>query len=173
MEIKNELVPRDRRKSLLLVAGGKQAAKVYLLEDKALRLAGNLRLPNPQREYSDKESNARRSGPSYRGSSSDYEPKKQYAIRSFLEQVRERMKEIGEKEKPETIYLFAPRYRLEEIKGAIGNELTSRLKGQFEGNYLDDHPFSLLQKIKDQESLLGETSPQSEKAAKLIGRQEP
>jgi protein required for attachment to host cells len=149
MKIKKELSLFKEKKSLIIVTG-KQSAKIYLAENKQINLLEEIEIPTLSSQYSDREGHFKRSGRQkyYIASGSVYEAKKQHLFKKFSNQLSKKVSSLNNKEKPQELYLFTPDYMKNEIKKNFNKLLKEKIVMEFEGNYLDDHVFDLLKKIK-------------------------
>ena len=65
----------------------------------------------------------------------------------FLKAIRKEVTEFLRDEKTANIYLFAPAYLLKPTREIFSKSIQKRIVLTISGDYLDTHPFVLLEKI--------------------------
>jgi len=98
-----------------------------------------------------------------------FEPKKKKIRKEFLEKLKKHFKEIFDKEKIDSVYIFAPGHVLKSIKAQIPTSVQNKIKMAKKGNYTEYHPLKLIEMIvkeKEQKRII----PISEEAKKLLDK---
>lgn len=132
----------------MLVLAGEKAAKFYLAKSGMLEELEAILVLNPK--YSDREGYfERRSGGNFTSGGSSYEINKQHQHANFIHALSDRLDEFRKIFNFDKIYLFAPRFMLKEIIHALPKEISKMVVWQGAGNYLDKHPFELIQRVAE------------------------
>lgn len=142
MQIKQEL-PQFLKQPVILIAAGKQHGLIYLAKNKEINKLKEIRIEKDI--YSDREGHfARKSSQLDISSGSVYEDVGQdKRIKDFLKAIEAEIKKHPD---IKTVYCFCPDYMKNLFKNLINKYFnTSKM---FLGNYTDEHPFVLLEKIK-------------------------
>lgn len=171
MEIKKEL-PSFEGKGALIIVSGKQSGQIYYASNKEINLLEEWELETPSKEYTDNEGHFKRGkNGEFMASGNVLEPKKQYLVKKFSNDLNERIVSVLKKEKASEIYLFCPEYMKNEIKNEMRAEIKTKIAAEFSGNFVDMHIFKLLEKI-NQEEETGSKTLKSKKASDLLHRNE-
>jgi hypothetical protein len=141
MKIKQEL-PQFTNSPSLIITTGKQHAIIYLAKNGIITKESEI-LIKPE-TYSDKEGHfERRSRNLNLGSGSVYEDdNKEKRIKDFINDIE---KELKKYKKIANIYCFCPDYMKNYLLAPISKYRKN--PKLFLGNFTDNHPFELLEKI--------------------------
>ncbi len=145
MKIQMQL-PQFNHEPALLIVTAKQHGVFYIAHEGVLDKASVLE--EPTKKYSDREGFFSSFGTGYTASGSVYEENKQEVIRKFSKMAAAEAERLVRERGVGAIYLFVPDY----VSGEFNRDLPGSLKGlireTFTGNYVDEHPFKLLEKIQ-------------------------
>ncbi|MCR4279919.1 MAG: host attachment protein [Candidatus Komeilibacteria bacterium] len=145
MQISNKY-PQFDKSSALLIVTGRQEAKIYLATKGTIEEIDNLKVSNPR--YSDREGFFMNSGGGKTlGSGSVYEDHHEDVIKEFLKDLENDLVEMDNKHQPEQYYLFTPDYMAKQVRDSLPNGAENKVKLVVQGNYVKEHPFTLLDKI--------------------------
>ncbi|HZJ40742.1 MAG TPA: hypothetical protein VFD16_00570 [Candidatus Saccharimonadales bacterium] len=170
MKISNEL-PFFKKKKAFIIVTGKQSAKLFVANNGDINLLEEFDIPTPSSEYTDNEGHFKSRGEGgYVASGSVREPKKVYLFNKFSSELSQMIIKQDSVEKVQEMYLFTPDYMKNELKDSFPNSIQEKIVMEFSGNYGDAHVFELLEMIekKEDEENIGEITPVSKKAQKLI-----
>lgn len=137
--LKNPL--QFENKKVLIIAAGKQRARLYSVKDNEIREVDYIHIETPK--YSDREGFFARSGRGMRmGSGAPYENKKQKVETDFI-------KELGEKlpkhlAKFDEVYLFCPNYMHNMIEATFPKGKEGMLRDVFWMNIVDTNPLKFV-----------------------------
>jgi hypothetical protein len=146
MKISKDLPQFKEEKALLIVSGEKEG-KLFIVNNGEIKEVDSIKMV-PQ--YSEREGYFERKGKGkFFGSGSVYEEKKKETRRVFIKKIGKSLEKAFQKEKPNEAYLFSSKHMMKNVKGSLPASVSKVLKETFKGNYNDQHPFKLLEKIKD------------------------
>jgi hypothetical protein len=170
MQIEKKLPQFTDQKSLIVVTG-RQEAIMYIALNGEIEEKEKLEVKNPG--YSDREGFFMSSGGTvgtYKAGSVYKENITQNLTQQFLAQLQEKLKILAKKEKTKKIYLFCPDYMRKEIINKLPKSLKRDLYTVRSGNYINAHPFALLEAIKEEkeEEKKNAVAPIKEKAMKIL-----
>lgn len=154
MIIEKNLPQFDRDKVLLLITG-EQDGKIFLAHQGRIAEVAQLTVQDPV--YSDREGMFRRGAV--------YESKKEHVQEKFVGRLAALAEEIYEKNKFDQIFLFSPAYMSKGIMSALPKKFSSMVAINLKGNFIGQHPFLILKKIKKEiektydSSLLAQDEP--------------
>lgn len=144
--IEENLYQFDQEKSLLVLTG-EQSAKFYLAHQGTIEELSLMNILNPV--YSDREGFfGRMVGRTLISSGATYEQPKRYVHNKFTSKLKSTIKVIDEQQRIDTIYLFSPKFMLNEILHNLTNDMRNKIKWTISGNLLDKHPFELIKRIE-------------------------
>ncbi len=147
MQISNKLPQFDDEKALLIVTG-KQEASFYVAHQGQLEKLDEFYIPPIT--YSDNEGHSQKHKLGIlMGSGFVRENKKRTLRYKFLGQVEEHLSRIAKKQEVDRLYLFCPSYVLLSVKGVVPYPLKEKRIESIAGDYHHQHPFKLLEKIKE------------------------
>jgi len=167
MKITNKLPQSKNKRSLLVVSGA--FAGVYFLASEGV-IVELSRIKEDQQHYSDREGFFQRSGGGeIFGSRSVYEENKIEREKRFIKKISEEATRLEKEIGYEEVYLFGPGYMLGQIASGLPQNVRNKIVKSFDGNYIHEHPFLLLLKIKkDRDSIFGKKVPVREEARKIL-----
>jgi hypothetical protein len=146
MKVSKEL-PQFKEKKALFIVSGEKEARFFIVYNGEIKEVDSIKII-PQ--YPDKEGHFERRGRGqFFGSGHVYEAKKEELRKEFSKKIEKAVKKISIKEKPDEIYLFSSEHMTNIIKRSLHPSIKKILKESFKGNYNDQHPFKLLEKIKE------------------------
>jgi hypothetical protein len=146
MEIQRELPQFNKYTALLIVTGG-QKGVFYLAAAGVIEKIGVV--DEPIEKYSDREEffvSGGREGMYATGSV--YEANKQEQIKQFAKKVSDEADRVVREKGVDNVYLFVPDFVINELSRDLTNPVKEIIKEKFKGNYVEEHPFKLLEKIK-------------------------
>ena len=76
-----------------------------------------------------------------------YENQKSYIIEQFTKKLNQELTSCIKRERISACYVFAPKHLLRTIVGRFPTGIKKIIKASFGGNYTDEHPFGLLEKV--------------------------
>jgi len=166
MKIKQEL-PQFEDKKALLIVSGKKEAKFYLANAGEVKKIDQL-LPE-EFKYSDNEGyfETRAMGKVV-GSGSVRERMKNYLIQQFSDKLADKTLSLDKENKFDEIYLFSPDYMKNWVRENLSPQLIKKIVLQSEGNYVQNPPFDLLEKIKKYEEEKRPAVPHTKEVDKLM-----
>ena len=170
MQIEKNLPQFNNSKSLI-VAAGDHDAKIYSVFNGIIKKLELFCIPNPC--FTDREGFVmQKIKGKYLTSGAVYTPKKEYLRVKFLTGLRKDIKNILRRESEiKNIYLFAPEYIADPIIKSMPVQIQEKIKIMHSGNYELQHPFKLLNMIKEKEfDIIGESVPLKEEARKLLSK---
>lgn len=135
-------LPQFNNEKALLVVASEHIVKFYLAANGKIEDIDSFELSNPQ--YTDREGFFESS----LFSGSAYEAKKDYTKKKLYHQLIEKMKEAQNKFFFQSFFLFSPDSSVRGICEELPNEFSKILKFILVGNYVSEHPFKLLKRIK-------------------------
>lgn len=140
-------LPQFSDQSAIIVAVGRQTAKMYAAASGSIELISEITEETPR--YSDREGRFDKRKRKYFISGSVYEDKNEYVKNKFFSNLIRKIKSAVIEYRAEKVYIFRPAH----LKGLLEEKmppdlmLVSVCAG--EGNYVRYHPFFLLEMIKD------------------------
>ncbi len=147
MKIERTLPQFQEEKALLIVAG-EHVARFYAAASGRIEELEIFRIQNPQ--YTDREGFFKKTiGKQELGSGSVYEPKKRYMESKFFQKFREEIKRINRSYDFSTIYIFYPEFLSKEMERFLPKG-HYQVRSRIMGNFIQEHPFKLLAKIKEE-----------------------
>jgi len=171
----SKTLPRFKGESLLLIVTGKQEAVFYIAKDGVIDKITSFEIKTPK--YSDREGFfvTRGHGKVF-ASGSVYESTKEKVRQIFFKVLKRHVKEIRAQHNIEKGALFCPGYLINDIMEVFPVSFRKNITFSFRGNYCDQHPFLLLEKIKGNPLNFPQTEEgrkilqKSNKARKVIGK---
>jgi len=145
MKIQMQL-PQFNHEPALLIVTAKQHGVFYVAHEGVLDKAGVLE--DPKEKYSDHEGFFSSFGTGHTASGSVYEENKQEIIRKFSKKMSAEAGRLVRERNVGAIYLFVPDYVANEFKRDMPPALREMIRATFTGNYVEEHPFKLLEKIQ-------------------------
>jgi len=144
MHIQKQL-PQFEKERALLVVCGRQVAEMYFAHKGELERVGNVKYETPK--YSDNEgiSMRVRGGQVQRGGWV-HEQNKHDIVVHFIKKLQESLSKAIKENKVNSIYFFAPQHYQTEIINKLSKSTRDKIKETYPGNYVDKHPFFLLEK---------------------------
>ncbi len=136
-------------KNALLLAAGKQDAKLYQVKDGSVDELLSVKIPRPK--YSDNEGIFQKSMHGRVQSGSVEINNKEPIIRDFLSELEKRVKEVKGKAIFNDIYIFAPSNTKNRIEKALPASWKKKITSVTEGNYFSKSPAFLIDKISSAE----------------------
>lgn len=167
MKITNKLPQFENKKTLLIVTGG-FSGLYFLASDGQIKEI--FRTEESQQHYSDREGFFQRSGQGkVFGSGAVYEENKVEREKRFIKTILNETSRLNKEIDFDEIYLFTPDYISNQITKHFPKEVRQKFIKVFEGNYIHDHPFAILSRIKlDQDKFIGKKVPLKEEARKIL-----
>lgn len=146
MNIQKQL-PQFTKQTALLIVTGSQKGVFYLAAVGVIEKIGAVN--EPIEKYSDREEFfVSKGGEGDYTSGSVYEPDKQEHIKKFAKKISAEADRIVKEKGVDTVYQFAPDYVIHEINRTLTNRVKEMVQEKFKGNFVEEHPFKLLEKIK-------------------------
>jgi hypothetical protein len=142
-------LPRFEGEKALIVVTGSEAARFYVGQEGRVKELTFFRVHPPN--YPDREGYRGEGGKNRGlgfGDMSD--GKDTWTTQEFLTHFRDTLKVILDHEKPSGIYLFAPSETLDALKQKMSFMTRRKIKMEIRGNYINQHPFRVLQKITEE-----------------------
>jgi len=162
MQIEKNL-PQFNDEKALLVVTGEQSARLYSVNQGTIKELELFHIDNPV--YSDREGSfGKTMGKTRIVSGAAYEMKQNLKLDlhvKFFHKLRDDIGAAHKKNKFNVIFLFSPEFILKEIYQSLPKEISSLIQLKVNGNFVDEHPFKLLQKIKKE-------TPTNEEVVKLL-----
>ncbi|MEK7097436.1 MAG: hypothetical protein AAB906_01150, partial [Patescibacteria group bacterium] len=150
---------------------GEQSAKLYAAKNGIIEEIEPHTILNPR--YTDREGFFAEKRDAEFASGSVYEPKKLYIRTKFLHWLRDEIDHLDHKSKFASIYLFSPDFMTREVYAILPDEICDRIRFNIRGNLVEERPFILLRRIRDEiEKIIGQKVPRKEDARKLLGKDE-
>lgn len=147
MKISQKL-PQFSQKTLLIVAG-RQSGDLYFAHNGEIDKIDSVRVETPT--YSDKEGFFMRVGRGMTlGRWSVLEEPKEETLNKFLKELKEKIQNFMKEKEVEEIYLFSSDFVRKGLPRVLSSEINQKIVGVFNGNFLKQHPFELIKKIKIQ-----------------------
>ncbi|KKR21325.1 MAG: hypothetical protein UT48_C0010G0073 [Parcubacteria group bacterium GW2011_GWE2_39_37] len=170
MQIEKNLPQFNEEKALLIVTG-ERSAKLYSANQGFIEELALFHIVNPV--YSDREGSFGKSmGQTRIVSGAAYEMKQNLKLdlhTKFLHKLKQDIDDVQKKNKFNVIFLFSPDFIAKDIYKNMTREVSDLIRLKVKGNFVEEHPFKLLQRIKKEyESLLGSKTPINEEAVKLL-----
>lgn len=143
----SKMLPQFERESFLLIVTGKQEAVFYIAKDGVITKVTSFKIKTPK--YSDREGffATRGHGKTF-VSGSVYESTKEKVRQIFLKVLKKHVKEIRAQHLIKKSALFCPGYLINDIMEVFPVSFRKSIVFSFRGNYYEEHPFQLLEKIK-------------------------
>lgn len=168
MKIRKEL-PQFMKENALLLAVGRQSAKLYAAKDGNIEEIEPHIIFNPR--YTDREGFFADKSNAEFMSGSVYEPKKLYVRNKFLHWLCDEINYFDRKSKFTSIYLFSPDFMVKDVYAVLPDDICDRIRLNVQGNLVKERPFILLQKIKKEiDKIVGQKVPRKTDARKLMER---
>lgn len=146
MNIQKQLPQFTKQTALLIVTGG-QKGVFYLAAAGVIEEIGAV--DEPIEKYSDREEFfVSKGGEGDYTSGSVYEPNKQEHIKNFAKKISSEGDRIVQEKGIDAVYLFVPDYVTNELNRALTSRVKEMVQEKFKGNFVEEHPFKLLEKIK-------------------------
>lgn len=169
MKIKKDL-PQFNQEIALLILSAKQAAELYLATDGEIERIDMIKIPRPR--FSDKEEffMTRKGGRMIKAGAGSYEhqPLKNELEKEMLHHLANQIKETLKTKKITSIYIFSSPYTINAVKDILSKEAKKLLRFTKSGNYIDHHPFEILEIIKKEKP--GAPVLESEEARKILNK---
>ncbi len=147
MQIPNTL-PQFIAERALLVVSAKEQGRLYQASDGVIEEVVKVE-EHPER-YSDREGFFFRSGYGrHYGSGAPMEEHKQENIRAFVSAISEELNEAIKDLQPDVLYFFQPEHLKGYLENAIKNPQHIPTHAVAYGNFVDETPHALLERIKD------------------------
>ncbi|MEX2054338.1 MAG: hypothetical protein WD883_02250 [Candidatus Colwellbacteria bacterium] len=168
MQISQTLPQFEDAKALLIVTS-QQGALFYSAHKGQLEKLDEFQIPSIT--YSDNEGHSQKhKGGILMGSGFVREEQKKTMRHKFLGQLDEYLNNISKRHQSiERIYVFAPAYVLLSVKGAIPYPLREKRITTIAGDYHQQHPFKLLEKIQKTKGT-GSVKLMKESARKILDK---
>ncbi|OGZ27695.1 MAG: hypothetical protein A2365_03560 [Candidatus Nealsonbacteria bacterium RIFOXYB1_FULL_40_15] len=146
MKISRDLTQFKNFKALFIVTG-RQEADIYVAENGKIDKIEEIEIPNSK--YSDKEGFFKtRTGGRVIRSGSVLEFPKEKIMKDFLRELKTAMKDIRQRHKFDSVYLFSPEFFHNQVFEALPKDFQKKTKETVFGDYCHSHPFEILKKIK-------------------------
>jgi hypothetical protein len=146
MNIQKQL-PQFNEQTALLIVTGSQTGVFHLAAAGVIEEIGAV--DEPVEKYSDREEFfVSKGGEGDYTSGSVYEPNKQEHIKKFAKKISGEADRIVREKGVDTVYLFVPDYVTHELNRTLTNRVKEMVQEKFKGNFVEVHPFKLLEKIK-------------------------
>jgi len=159
--------PQFKGKTALFIVTGVHSAVLYGVRNGEIRKLGEFQVLYPT--YSDRESFFESAGMGHiYGSGAVYERAKDETRKRFLRELKKNERFIISKEHVTHIYIFAPIYIARNVVGTLPNDMRSKVRRIFLGNYTHEHPFGLLGRIRQQKDAEEKILPVQEQARKIL-----
>lgn len=169
MKISNKYT-HFNNKNALLIAAGKQDAKLYQVKDGGVEEVLSIKIPRPK--YSDNEGIFQKSIHGRVSSGSVEIHNDEPIIRDFLSELEKRAKEV--KGTFTDVYIFAPSNTKNKIEKVLPASWKKKINSITEGNYYSKSPTFLINKISGAEQKPFRAIKKSEenilKTAQIAGR---
>lgn len=170
----SKTLPQFKGESTLLTVTGKQEAVFYIAKDGIITKVSSFKIKTPK--YSDREGffATRGHGKTF-VSGSVYESTKEKVRQIFLKVLKKHIKEIRVQHSIKKTALFCPGYLINDVMEVFSASFRKSIVFSFRGNYYEEHPFRLLEKIKGKSINLpwgkeGRKILQKSERARKIGR---
>jgi hypothetical protein len=144
MIIQKQLPQFQNQTALLIVTGGHKAV-FHIASTGVIEEVGAI--DEPVEKYSDREGLFGSGGGNY-SSGAVYEENKQENIKKIAKRISGQADSIAREKGIDTVYLFTPDYMIHELNLELTGHVKERLQETFKGNFVEEHPFKLLEKIK-------------------------
>ncbi|MBW6431944.1 host attachment protein [Patescibacteria group bacterium] len=169
MKITNKL-PQFESKSVLLVTTGGSVSVFFIAKNGFLKEVS--RVEEGTSHYSDREGFFQRSGSGkVFGSGSVYEENNVEREKRFVKKVVDEILKIDQKSVLDEIYLYSPRYISKRIQSDLPKILKDKITETFDHNYVNEHPITLLEKIKSKhDEIFGKSVPIKKEARKILNK---
>jgi hypothetical protein len=146
MNIQKQL-PQFNKQTALLIVTGSQKGEFYLAAAGVIEKIGAV--DEPVENYSDREEFfVSKGGEGDYTSGSVYEPNKQEHIKKFAKKISGEADRIVREKGVDTVYLFVPDFVIHELNRTLTSRVEEMVQEKFKGNFVEVHPFKLLEKIK-------------------------
>jgi hypothetical protein len=169
MKISDNLPQFTHERALLLVTG-EQSGKLYRAERGALESIEEVAVPDPR--YSDREGFFKQRTKRGRKfftirSGSPYESKDEKVHTDFTKAISELVVRHAD---ADALYVYCPSYFKTQLLNSMPPRARDLINFVFEGNFLKEHPFVLLEKIAEEHKAIRKHvfKPESEEARKLL-----
>lgn len=146
MNIQKQL-PQFNKQTALLIVTGSQKGVIYLAAAGVIEKIGAV--DEPVEKYSDREEFfVSKGGEGDYTSGSVYEDNKQEHIKKFAKKISAEADRFVQEKGVDTVYLFVPDYVIHELNRTLTSRVKEMVQEKFKGNFVEEHPFKLLEKIK-------------------------
>ncbi|MEX0930334.1 MAG: host attachment protein [Candidatus Paceibacterota bacterium] len=166
----SEKLPQFENETALLVVTGKQTAVFYIAKDGEIHQVNSFKVNKPK--YTDLQGHfeTRSHGKTTRAGSA-FEPTElsEDAVRNFLKELEEELKNVSRHHTLDSLYVFCPAHVKNRIEKAIPSKLARKEQMVVEGNFFESHPFDLLTKIRKRTSR-NPIRPLTEAAQKILNK---
>lgn len=132
-------LPQFKHQSTLILVIGREEARLFLALDGNLTELEHRRIRHHR--YSDKE-----------GATLEQSRMEKEITDEFYREIKLRLTDLIRQHKPKTMLLFAPEEMRRRLKSMVSALSPNLELGTFIGNYVQAHPFKLLEEIKDREN---------------------
>jgi hypothetical protein len=146
MNIQKQL-PQFNKQTALLIVTGSQKGVFYLAAAGVIEEISAV--DEPVEKYSDREEFfASKGGEGGYTSGAVYEADKQEHIKQFAKKINGEADRIVQEKGIDTVYLFVPDFVIHEFNRTLTSRVKDMVQEKFKGNFVEAHPFKLLEKIK-------------------------
>ena len=152
MKISNNL-PQFENETVLIVVSGKQDAIFYLAKNGELFKVESFKVDRPK--YDDVQGHFETSaktgkhGQTMRaGSPFDPTHMEEKAVTQYLQKLQEELEGVQQHHNITQLFIFAPSYVKHEVEKRMPYALQDKKQLMIEGNYYEEHPFELLERIQ-------------------------
>jgi hypothetical protein len=140
-------LPQFNNQTALLIVTGSQKGVFYLAAAGVIEEISAV--DEPVEKYSDREEFfVRKGGEGDYTSGAVYEADKQEHIKNFAKKISSEGDLIVREKGVDAVYLFVPDYVIHELNRALTTRMKGMVQEKFKGNFVEEHPFKLLEKIK-------------------------
>ncbi|MEX0672922.1 MAG: host attachment protein [Candidatus Paceibacterota bacterium] len=165
-----EKLPQFENETALLVVTGKQDAVFYIAQNGEVNAVESFKVDKPK--YTDLHGHfeTRAHGKVTRAGS-PYEPTdlSDDAVRQFLKELEEELKNVSRHYALDSLYIFYPSHMKNRISEVLPPKLARKQQIAIEGNFYEHHPFKLLERIQKKNSS-GVIKPITATAQKILSK---
>ncbi len=137
-------LPQFMDEMALLLVTSTQEADFYLAGNAEINNVFHFKLEKTK--YSDREDLIKR-GTMVFESGAKFEKLRKLERDNFIREFKNDVKQFLVEQKVNSVYLFAPKELLKDLKKTLPAIIQKKLKGSYEGNFQKEKPFDLLKKI--------------------------
>ena len=146
MNIQRQL-PQFNNQTALLIVTGSQKGVFYLAAASVIEEIGAVN--EPVEKYSDHEGFfVSRGGEGVYTSGAVCEANKQDHLKKFAKKISSEGDRIVREKGVDIVYLFVPDYVIHDLNRTLTSRVKEMVQEKFKGNFVESHPFKLLEKIK-------------------------